>query len=315
MIPGSPARKPVAYDPGMPSPPPSPSSPDPIRPLAAGEGPACEAILRSLPEWFGIEESIREYARDVETMETVVAADGDEITGFLTLRHHSPHSAEIQVMGVRPDRRRSGVGRALVDHAKRLLEKRSVRLFQVKTLGPSRESESYAGTRAFYERLGFAPLEENGLWGDANPCLIMVMPLGGANPASPRRAAKRGVKRGRDVINLRDKLASLTEPWAPRIVAELNDYQFKIARLEGEFVWHSHEDTDEAFLLLDGELTIELRDGSVDLREGEMYVVPAGVEHRPVAAGECCVLLVEPRGVMNTGEAGGDLTAENDVWL
>ena len=116
-------------------------------------------------------------------------------------------------------------------------------------------------------------------------------------------------------INLRDKLALFSEHWSPRVVAEMNDYQFKLAKLQGEFVWHAHADTDEAFIVLDGELAIELRDGEVRLAAGEMFVVPKGVEHRPVAARECCVMLVEPRGVVNTGDAGGAYTAPNDAWV
>lgn len=117
------------------------------------------------------------------------------------------------------------------------------------------------------------------------------------------------------VINLRDKLSRFHEHWSPRVVAELNDYQFKLAKLKGDFVWHTHAETDEAFLVLSGILRIELRDGAVELGEGELYVVPRGVEHRPRAEQECHVLLIEPRGVVNTGAAGGALTAQNDVWI
>jgi mannose-6-phosphate isomerase-like protein (cupin superfamily) len=116
-------------------------------------------------------------------------------------------------------------------------------------------------------------------------------------------------------IDLRERAGRVPALWSPRVVAELNDYQFKVARLEGEFVWHRHDDTDEAFLVLEGELAIELRDGEVRLRAGELYVVPRGVEHRPVARRECRILLIEPRGVANTGDAGGDRTAPNDVWI
>lgn len=117
------------------------------------------------------------------------------------------------------------------------------------------------------------------------------------------------------VINLKDKLAGFSEHWSPRVVAEMNDYQFKLAKFQGEFVWHSHADTDEVFIVLDGDMTLEFRDKIVSLAAGEMYVVPKGVEHRPVAPQECCVMLVEPRGVVNTGEAGGAYTAPNDVWI
>ena len=95
----------------------------------------------------------------------------------------------------------------------------------------------------------------------------------------------------------------------------MNDYQFKVARLEGDFVWHAHQDTDETFLVLDGRLRIELRDGEVHLGPGDLYVVPRGVEHKPCAAEPVRVLLVEPRGVVNTGDAGSERTAENDLWI
>ena len=116
-------------------------------------------------------------------------------------------------------------------------------------------------------------------------------------------------------INLADKLGRFAEHWSPRVIAEMNDYQFKLVKLEGEFVWHSHADTDEVFLVVDGAMSIEFRDGKVDLHTGEMFVVPKGVEHKPSAQAECRVMLIEPRGVVNTGEAGGELTASNDVWV
>lgn len=116
-------------------------------------------------------------------------------------------------------------------------------------------------------------------------------------------------------INLLDKFAGFRETWSPRVVAEMNDYQFKLVRIHGEFVWHRHDDTDEVFLVVEGRMAIELRDGRVELAAGEMYVVPKGVEHRPVAEAECKVMLVEPRGVVNTGDAGGAYTAPNDVWI
>lgn len=121
--------------------------------------------------------------------------------------------------------------------------------------------------------------------------------------------------RAHQSINLAAKFGKITQPWSPRVVAEMNDYQFKLVKLAGEFVWHSHADTDEVFIVIDGEMAIELRDGRVELRPGEMFVVPRGVEHKPVAATECSVMLVEPRGVVNTGAAGGALTAPNDVWI
>jgi len=116
-------------------------------------------------------------------------------------------------------------------------------------------------------------------------------------------------------INLEQKFTLLEDHWQPRVVAELNDYQFKIARVLGEFVWHDHPDTDEAFLVLEGRLRIDLPDGSVEIGPGELYVVPRGTQHRPVAEEEARILLVEPRGVVNTGDVGGELTAESDVWI
>jgi mannose-6-phosphate isomerase-like protein (cupin superfamily) len=116
-------------------------------------------------------------------------------------------------------------------------------------------------------------------------------------------------------INLSEKFGKFAETWAPRVIAEMNDYQFKLVRIQGEFVWHSHADTDEVFIVVDGKMRIELRDGHVDLKSGEMFVVPRGVEHKPSAQAECQLMLVEPRGVVNTGEAGGVLTAKNDIWV
>jgi mannose-6-phosphate isomerase-like protein (cupin superfamily) len=116
-------------------------------------------------------------------------------------------------------------------------------------------------------------------------------------------------------INLHEKLALFNERWSPRVIAEMNEIQFKLVKLQGAFVWHSHADTDEVFLVVAGEMGIEFRDGRVDLAAGELFVVPKGVEHRPVATQECHVLLVEPRGVVNTGDAGGEMTAGNDVWI
>lgn len=118
-----------------------------------------------------------------------------------------------------------------------------------------------------------------------------------------------------EAINLAGKFSKFSEHWSPKVIAEMNDYQFKLVRLEGEFVWHDHAETDEVFIVLEGNLDIEFRDGKVTLSAGEMFVVPQGTEHRPVAKEECKIMLVEPRGVVNTGDAGGELTAENDVWV
>lgn len=109
-------------------------------------------------------------------------------------------------------------------------------------------------------------------------------------------------------VNLAAKLVQFDEQWAPKKVAELNDYEVKLVKLQGEFVWHTHQDTDELFLVISGRLTIRLRDGEVVLEPGELFVVPRGAEHCPVADGEAAVLFLEPAGVVNTGDAGGALT-------
>ena len=118
-----------------------------------------------------------------------------------------------------------------------------------------------------------------------------------------------------EAINLAEKCRKFSDQWSPRVIAGLNDYQVKLAKIQGGFVWHQHADTDELFLVLKGEMTIELRDGSVKLSEGELFVVPRGVEHKPYAEQECHLLLIEPGGVVNTGETVSDLTAEGDVWI
>ncbi|ALV78658.1 cupin domain-containing protein [Pseudomonas aeruginosa] len=116
-------------------------------------------------------------------------------------------------------------------------------------------------------------------------------------------------------INFAAKLALFDDRWQPRVIAQMNDYQFKLVKIEGDFVWHSHADTDETFIVLAGRLRIDFRDGAVHLGPGEMYVVPRGVEHKPFAEGEVRMLLVEPYGVRNTGDQGGERTAVNDLWI
>lgn len=116
-------------------------------------------------------------------------------------------------------------------------------------------------------------------------------------------------------INLLEKFELLQDQWQPKVVAELNDYQLKLARLEGEFIWHDHPDSDELFLVLDGRLRIELEGGAIDLSAGEVFVVPKGTRHKPIANAECKILLIEPRGVINTGSEWGDRTAELDDWI
>jgi mannose-6-phosphate isomerase-like protein (cupin superfamily) len=115
--------------------------------------------------------------------------------------------------------------------------------------------------------------------------------------------------------NFAQKFRLFTEQWQPKVIAEMNEYQFKVVKLQGDFVWHDHQDTDETFIVIDGNLRIDFRDGAVHVAAGEMYVVPKGVEHKPFAENEVQLLLIEPRGVRNTGDQGGDRTAENNVWI
>src|SRR6516164_6470249 len=118
-----------------------------------------------------------------------------------------------------------------------------------------------------------------------------------------------------EAINFGKKFKLFDEQWQPKVIAEMNDYQFKIVKLQGDFIWHHHKNTDETFIVLEGMLRIDFRDGSVHVSTGEMFVVPKGVEHKPYADREVKLLLIEPRGVLNTGHEGGDRIAENDVWI
>lgn len=120
-------------------------------------------------------------------------------------------------------------------------------------------------------------------------------------------------------VDLGAKLSQFTDHWSPKVIARLNDYEIKVVKVQGEFVWHSHADTDELFLVIDGTLTIQFRDGTVTLGPGQLYVVPRGVEHRPQADGEVAAMLIEPVGVVNTGDADAEsaagLTAQYDDSL
>ena len=113
-----------------------------------------------------------------------------------------------------------------------------------------------------------------------------------------------------DKVNLAEKFALLEAPYKPGIVGYMNDYKLVVVKVQGPFVWHKHDDTDDFFLVIEGRLRIQLRDRNVDLSPGELFVVPRGVEHCPTAEEETLVLLIEPRGTVNTGDAGGELTVE-----
>ena len=116
-------------------------------------------------------------------------------------------------------------------------------------------------------------------------------------------------------LNFAEKIARIGPHWTPRVIAEMNDYQFKVVKLLGDFIWHAHHDTDETFIVLDGQLRIDFRDGQVVVNAGEMYVVSKGVEHKPFAEQEVKLLLIEPKGVLNTGNKSGERTAQNDIWV
>jgi len=116
-------------------------------------------------------------------------------------------------------------------------------------------------------------------------------------------------------INLKEKLSMFSEHWSPKIVAEMNNYHIKLVKIKGDFVWHNHNDTDEVFIVIEGKMKIEFEKKTVELNEGEMYVVPKGVNHKPFAESECKIMIIEPSGVVNTGNIESNLTASNDVWI
>tara|TARA_X000000368_G_C22380237_1_gene428683 strand:+ start:67 stop:444 length:378 start_codon:yes stop_codon:yes gene_type:complete len=116
-------------------------------------------------------------------------------------------------------------------------------------------------------------------------------------------------------INIKSKLKTFSDLWSPKVIAEMNDYQFKLVKIKDDFIWHSHEDTDEVFIVLEGSMHIEFNDETVKLSEGELLVVPKGTKHRPFAHEEATIMLIEPRGVINTGDTNSDLTAKNDQWI
>ena len=116
-------------------------------------------------------------------------------------------------------------------------------------------------------------------------------------------------------VNLQDKFSKFSEHWSPKVIAQMNDYHFKLAKVQGEFIWHDHQETDEVFLVVKGQLEIHFHDGVVTLNEGEMFVVPKGLEHKPVAEHECHILLIEPVGTVNTGDVVDDKTVTEAEWI
>ena len=145
--------------------------------LGDGDATWCEDLLRSLPDWFGIEQSILDYRKDLEVLDTYVALHSGERVGFITLKQHNPYSGEIIVMAVDSGSHRRGIGRRLVRHVEAIFRDAGVEYMHVKTLGPSHPDKNYAATRVFYESVGFRPLEETSLWGDVNPCQFFVKRL------------------------------------------------------------------------------------------------------------------------------------------
>ena len=116
-------------------------------------------------------------------------------------------------------------------------------------------------------------------------------------------------------INFKSKFSKFTDQWSPKVIAQMNDYQFKLVKIENDFTWHKHDDTDEVFIVLEGQIFIEFEDETIEINEGEMLVVPAGIKHKPFAEREAKIMLVEPSGVINTGDNEGELTAPNDQWI
>tara|TARA_Y100000996_G_C22269529_1_gene539410 strand:- start:123 stop:500 length:378 start_codon:yes stop_codon:yes gene_type:complete len=116
-------------------------------------------------------------------------------------------------------------------------------------------------------------------------------------------------------INLNQKFKKVYEYWQPKVIAEMNEYQFKLAKVKDEFIWHKHEETDETFFIIKGQLTIELKNEKLFLNKGEMVVIPKGVEHRPFADEECEIMLIEPKETVNTGNISNEMTAKNNQWI
>ena len=116
-------------------------------------------------------------------------------------------------------------------------------------------------------------------------------------------------------INFRKKFEKFSEHWSPKVIAELNDYQFKLVKIKDDFVWHNHEHTDEAFIVIEGKIFIEFENRTEEINKGEMIIVPKGMNHRPFAKNEAKIMIIEPRGVKNTGRLNNELTAPNDDWI
>lgn len=233
-----------------------------------------------------------------------VAEVGEQIVGFVGI-----DGDYVAWLYVHPAYHGRGVGRRLLRAGLNLVKGRAWTIVLSGNVPAIRlyESEGFRETRRFHSDNAGYPCT----------CIRMERRL---QDLRDRCVSDSGGSMGLEVINLGEKLSQFSDHWAPRIVAQLNDYHVKLAKIQGQFVWHSHEDTDELFFVIQGHLTIAFRDGGRDegevhLKSGEMCVVPRGVEHKPIADEECHILLVEPAGTVNTGDAGGDLTSDSDLWI
>ena len=146
-----------------------------IHPPSTNCGIVCEKILRALPDWFGIEDSLVQYVKDADIMPTMLAKDEDDVIGFITIKRHFPESADIHCMGILPQYHRKGIGKLLIKELENYLKDEGVKFLQAKTVSVDRDCSAYAKTRAFYKAVGFIPLEVfPNLWDEANPCLLLV---------------------------------------------------------------------------------------------------------------------------------------------
>jgi mannose-6-phosphate isomerase-like protein (cupin superfamily) len=116
-------------------------------------------------------------------------------------------------------------------------------------------------------------------------------------------------------ININSKFNLFSDYWSPKVIAEMNNYQFKVVKIKGDFVWHDHKNTDETFIVIEGSMKIKLKNQTISLKAGEMIVIKKGEKHMPFSNKECKVLIIEPKGVANTGEEGGKFLAKNNMWI
>lgn len=260
------------------------------RPYEPGDRSACLELFDSnVPEFFQAwERPAFEAFLDALPGSYLVVAEGTEVVACGGVAHEGGGVASICWTVVRRDRHGEGIGRHLLCAchavARRLSGLERLRLETIPQVAP------------FFRKLGYhvASVEPDGY----GPGMDRVNMETGLTP-----------------VNLEEKLSLIREHWSPRVVGELNGQHVKLAKLLGEFVWHRHDREDELFLVLKGELELHLRDGMVTLREGEFFVVPQGVEHKPVAREEVHLLLLEPTSTLNTGNVRSERTVETPEWI